>query len=628
MGFQYQKVKSVAKTMRVKSPALQQKILDTMKLIADMVGATLGPGGQPVLIERQEHDLPAMVTKDGVTVYRSLGFDDPVAHVIMESGRDCATRTANEAGDGTTTATVLAEAIVRNMFAYTKAHPKVSPQKIVRRLLNVFGTEIEPLVKKLSTKVDPTTEEGRKALWNVAKISANGDTDLADAVMECFDVVGDDGNVTLTEINGPSGYEVERIDGYPIPTGYEDSCAKYASKFMNDPANQRVVLDDPLFVVYHGQITEIQSIVFLMEKIGEAWQSNKGFRHNVVLVSTGFSERVLAQLALNFAEATTINVYPLIAPLSPVPGGQLGFLQDVCAVTGSKLFDPLNNPLDRAELSELGQFAKTFEAARFRSVIVSDDLEVGEPPVVPEGVNEDEYPEMLIWAGRRDKAEAAAFMLEEQIQKLQAQKLQAASILDTQIIEERLGKLTGGIAKLKIVGASNGELRERRDRAEDAVCAVRGTIKNGYLPGGCWTLTRIAAELSKKNDEIINEVLLPSLGAPAERLFSNCGYTHEEMGEILQQIANSIFKEGSERVVYDALEQRFVDPVEGGVLDSTPAVLEAIRNSLSIATLHGTLGAVCVFKRDLDLERKEASDTSSFLRDGNYPENPADTRGF
>lgn len=595
---QYQKVKSVSKTMISKSPELTKVILDTMKKISDMVGSTLGPGGNAVLIERQEFNLPPMVTKDGVTVFRNLGFDDAIRHVIMESARDCAIRTASEAGDGTTTATVLAEAIVRCTFEFCRRNPKISPQKVVRRLMAVFKTVIEPLILDIKRDADLSTEEGRELLWKVAKISANGDTDLADAVLNCYDLVGDDGNVTITEISGPSSYEVERIEGYPIPIGWEDCCVKYGPKFINDPANQRVVLEDPVFVVYHGRITEIQSVVKLMEMIGEAWQSNEGFRHNVVLVATGFSDAVLAQLAVNFREMTTINVFPLLAPLSPVPGGQLGLLEDICAVTGSKLFDPLNATLDSATLDELGCRAITFEANRFRSVIIG---------------NQDDTDSQLLIA--------------DQVEKLQSQKKQSASKLDEDFFDERIGKLTGGIAKLKVVGSSTGELRERRDRAEDAICAVRGAIRHGCLPGGGWTLLKVSNELLKLGEPIVEEVLCKAFMEPVKRLFENCGYTPEESHGFIKQIGEAIVAD-KPPVVYDGLEQKIVDPWEGGVLDSTPAVLEAIRNSLSIATQLGTLVGIVGFKRDQELERQEAKDTNSFLRDADYKENPADERAM
>lgn len=594
---QYAKVKSVSKQVEVKGSALTKKILTTMKTISDLVGATLGPGGAPVLIERQELNMPPMVTKDGVTVFRNIGLDGAVEQILMEAARDASVRTANEAGDGTTTATVLAEAIVRKTMEYCSANPRVSPQKVVRRLESTFKNEIEPLIRKLSLKADLSTDEGHRYLHSVAKISANGDTELADAVMECFDLVGDGGNVTILEVSGPSHYEVERIEGYPIGMGYDDSCMRYWPMFITDQGTQKVVLDRPFFVLYHGKLNDIQTAVLFMEKIGKTLDDVKdGFippeegRKNIVLVATGFSDNVLATLAGNFQNQFSINVVPLLVPSSPVHNGQLAFIEDMAAITGATIFDPITKPLDVGTLEDLGPGVESFEMARFRSTVIGH---VSEDAII------------------------------ERVSQIELQ-LSEGSILENALIHERIGKLTGGIAKLKVVGASNGELREKRDRAEDAVCAVRGAIKHGVLPGGGWTLIMAVDLLEKLDDPILDGVLRPALMEPVFRLLKNCGVDDDEGLAIIQQIVQHVGSNCA-GVVYDALEQKFVDAYNGGVLDSTPAVLEAIRNSISIASLLGTLGGAVVFKRDSELERTEAQETAEFLRNANV--NPADERG-
>ena len=220
---EYRKTKSASKTILCKGPKLEDVVQKTLQTIASIVGGTLGPGGRQVLLERQEFDLPPLITKDGVTVCRSLGFTSPVQQCILESVRDASIATSNTAGDGTTTTCILAESTVRYTKEFCLKNPKVSPQKVVRTLQKCFKTEIEPLIKKLAVMADLSTPEGRQILKDVATVSANGDKELADAVMDCFDLVGDDGNVTLAELSGPSGYEVERVEGYPITTGYEDS---------------------------------------------------------------------------------------------------------------------------------------------------------------------------------------------------------------------------------------------------------------------------------------------------------------------------------------------------------------------------------------------------------------------
>lgn len=576
---------------------LEKDVLVTMKTISDLVGSTLGPGGHSVLLERQEHDLPNFVTKDGVTVFRSIGFQDPVKHAIMEAARDASVRTASEAGDGTTTATILAYSIVKHISEYTKANPQVSPQKIIRKLQGYFRDVIEPTIRQCSIECKYGTEDGNKLLHAVAKLSANGDGPLADAVMQCLDLVGDKGNVTITEISGPTSYEVETIDGYPINMGYEDSCGRFYGKFINDPGSQRVFLEKPIFLLFNGRITDIQSVVFVMERIGMEWQ-NTGFNHNVVVVATGYSESVMAQLALNWADPTTINVFPLLAPMNAIPNSQFDLLSDLAAITGAKIFDPLNYPLPRTHeelnLNDLGNNIQSFEATRFRSTVIGQCDDV---------------------------------LTFERVSILEKQLAQSAgSILETTYLQERIGKLTGGIAKLKVIGSSNGELRERRDRAEDAVMAVRKAIEFGALPGGGWTLLKLIQNIELNGDPELIEVLGKAFKEPINVLFRNLGYTDDEIEGIITPIKEMMAPLLPSNVakVFDAESGIYVNAVEGGILDSTPAVLEAIRNSLSIATLLGTLGGVIVYPRDTELERQEARDTDEYLR--TVDDNPANER--
>lgn len=613
-SMQYQKVKSVAKQILPKSPKLSEKVLSTMKTVAEIVGATLGPGGSAVLIERQEYGLPNMITKDGVTVFRNLGFTDPAAHCIMEAARDAAVRTANEAGDGTTTATVLAYAIVKATDEFCKANPHVSPQKVVRRLEEVFREHIQPSLKEWSRPADFSTDDGLGLLRSVAKVSANGDDALADAVMECYSLVGDDGNVTITEISGANGYEVEKIDGFPIAMGYEDSTAKFYQKFLNDPANSRTYMEKPIFVLFHGGITEIQSVVFLMEAIGLAWQK-EDHPHNVVLVATTFSDSVLGQLAQNFAEQGTINVFPLLAPRSALLTGQYDFLQDLAAVTGATIFDPMNNPLPSSHDAAL-------------QILTDRKLGIAFDPETQRGVTAFECGRFRSTVfGHADDVE-----IESRVAILQKQSENAGSELEKTLVQERIGKITGGIAKLKVMAESSGASREKRDRAEDAVLAVRGAMKHGVLPGGGWALLELKKVLSKLDEPIVTGVLCKALAAPVEMLLANCGFTAQESERIIRDIGVGLVVDvdgedvSEDFFVYDALRQQYVPSRSGdAVLDSTPAVLEAVRNSISIAGLLGTLGGSVVFYRDLEMERREASDTQSFLRQAGEV-NPADER--
>lgn len=580
----YKKLKSVQKDVLSKSKHLDDRVIKTMKKISDVVGATLGPGGRPVLIEREEFDLPPFVTKDGVTVFRALGFDDSFEHAIMEVARDAAGKTADEAGDGTTTATVLAEAIVRLTHEYCARNPKISPQKVVRTLIEAFNASVEPLVKENAVKAVLTEEQGRKLLLNVAKVSANGDEQLANAVLECFDLVGDQGNVTIVEESGPFGYKVEKIQGYPIQLGYEECCGKFFPKFINRVDTQKCVMEDCVFLLYHGAINDFQSLIPILHKAGESWsmsaQGAKNIfnKHNIVVVATGFSEQVIASLSVNFANPDTLNVYPLLVNRTPQLNGQLMSLEDLAAITGANILDPLNYPLDEAELTDLGPGGLTFEASRWRSVVLGF-------------VDED--------------------LLIERADKLETLLSTAESVVDKLEFEERLARVSGGIAKLKVQGVSNGELKERRDRAEDAVCAVKGAIKHGCLPGGGWMLLKLSAMFKKSMHPVLKEVMAPALYEPVLRLLTNSGYNEDEIDYILGKIKKT--QEEGLVFTYDLLNGRHVDPWEEGILDSVPAVVEAIKNSLSIASLLGTLGGLVVYTRDHEYERQEARSNQDYI---------------
>lgn len=577
----YSKVKSVTKDITVQSPQLTKIILNTMSTISAIVGSTLGPGGCTVLIEKQEVGFPPSPTKDGVSVFRSLGFADPTAHAIMESARDASVRTATEAGDGTTTATVLAEAFIRYQFEFLEKYPRFSPQRVVRIIENIFRKDLEPALRGLKIQ---TTPEVQRA---VALCSSNGDMELTNAVLECFSLTGDDGNVTIIEKAGPTGYKVEPLKGYSLSQGFEESCRRFFSEFVNDTVNNQVYLEKPIFCLYFGQITEIQTLMPLMAKVGERWNKDNTAPRNVVVMATGFSDIVLASLAQNFKLDDTIRVYPLLVPRSAVLNSELHTLRDVAALTASSVFDPINLPIERGVPEDLGLPVEYFESGRYRSNVVGH-------------VDDD--------------------LLLEQIAKVRKQVEAPESIYEKTMAEERLGKLSGGIAKLYVYGASAGEIREKRDRAEDAVCALRGALKHGALPGGCWGLLNCVkalrvADYTTQEELVIKEILIPALIEPFRRLMANAGILPEEWADRLGAYSKVITRDAT--IIWDAITDTFIDATKAGVVDSVPAVVEALRNSISIATQLGTLGGIVVFQRDLVVERQEAKDAYNYLANSN-----------
>jgi len=579
---QYAKAKSAAKIIMGPGEKLQAKVRETLSSVAELVGATLGPGGRPVLIERQEN-LPEFITKDGITVFKSIGLSDPVAHSIMSAARDAAARTGADAGDGTTTATVLASKIVDLMHVYLKAHPKESPQATVRALERAFADTVRPFLREgIAIKCDGEYEANLAILRKVATVSANGDGEIAESVIKAMDLVGEKGHVTIIELSGQPHYEVERIEGFPIGKGYEESCARFYPAFVNDRASQRCYLEQPAFVLYDGNIADTGTVLPVMEMIGRAWSDDAGSPRNIVLVAHGFSELVLQDLAMNFPRGDTINVFPLVTPQNMIQNSRSHFLHDLSAFTGSKVFDLIASPLSGSRVQDFGRGMEYFEAFRFRSTVV----------------------------GKPDE-----FAVSAQAEMLQTQLKGAESQYDRSILEERVGVLTAGIAKIKVFGATQGELKEKRDRVEDAVCAVRGAAEHGVLPGGGKGLIVAATRaLAEHPSEAVREILVPAMLYPARKIFENAGKSVEEADGALARLTDTSRPVNE---VCDLVTDSFGDAMENGLLDSVPAVVEALGNALSIASLLGTLGGCVVFKRDREVDLNEARDTNNFLRDAN-----------
>ena len=323
----------------------------------------------------------------------------------------------------------------------------------------------------------------------------------------------------------------------------------------------------------------------------------------MVLFAVGFSESVLANLASIFVNGSNINVLPVVIPKTAILNSEKHFLDDIAAVTGSEIFDPITNPLSNANIEDLGNLKKEVQTVN------NLDVEV----YVPMGVKAFEcgrYRSAVV--GHCDED-----ILLEQIESVEKAIPNAESELDTRYLQERLAKLSGGIAKLKVVGSSNGELKERRDRAEDAVCAVRGAIKFGAVIGGGWTILRIAKELQDgENDEItksiVDEIINPSLLTALGVLFQNAGLDETEQSA---KVTKSVLAGDPEKAfVTDISTGQCVSALKAGILDSVPALQEALKNAISISTLLGTVGGVVVYPRDRELEIKEARDTSEFNR--------------
>lgn len=590
------KVKSTAKLFISDTQKIREIVSNTMEKISNAVGSTLGPNGRVSLIESEYYGIPNKNTKDGVTVFKSLGARDPFEHIIIEQIRDAATRTASEAGDGTTTATILATSLTKNLLDFCENEERMSPQKVVRIINKISKNYMIPFIKESSIKIDI---DNRDLLYKVAKVSANGDEEMASAVIDAFEQTGmtENSHVTIQELSGAGGYNVSLVEGFPIQMGYEESIGKFHTAFINDQGNLRCVLDNPYFILFDGQITDLLQLEGILNNFHELYQSAQIVSPNIVIVAHGFSESVLTNLAINFPAPNSLNIVPLVSPMDQMKNSKYNFLLDMAAFTGSTIFGMHKNFRDAFEvnpenqsvslnLKHFGSNMERMEIYRFKSTIV----------------------------GSPDQMD-----IESRVEELKNQLANPESKWAEEILKERIGKLTSGIAKLEVYAGSAGELKEKHDRVEDAVCAVRATIAHGALPGGTRVLTNMALKLftmedgTEQENKIAKEVIAPTLLAPLKKLLDNAGYSSEEMDEVIGKLLDNT------DLVFDLENDKFGSAEEMGIFDAAKAVEEAVKNAVSIASVMGVLGSIVVFPRDEDLERAEAATEMEFRRNIDAP---------
>lgn len=576
----YGKQKTAAKSFLSEPNELKHIVLKTMKRVSDIVGSSLGPNGKLTLLESDYVGVPNRLTKDGVSIYKALAATNAYEHLIIETARDAATKTANEVGDGTTSATVLSYNLIKGIFDFCEKNPRYSPQKAVREIRKAVKEVLGPYLRSRAIKI---SEENKDLLHKVATISANGDTELADAVIQAFEEVGfgDSSHVTIREATGLDSYSVERIDGFPVPMGYEESIGKLHPAFINDQASLRCYMEKPLFLLYDGSLNDLIPIAPLLDQVGQEYVNGNSDFKNLVIVAHSFSESVLTTMAFNFANPSTINVIPLKTPLAQFLNSQTQFLMDLSAFTGAKLFG-LKDQLSTVTLKDLGQGMESFECYRFRSTIVgnSDPLNIE--------VRADELKKM------------------KEASESKAEKIW---------LDERIGKLTCGIAKLTVYGGSAGDIKERVDRVEDAVMACKSSIVHGVLPGGCRMSIDMALKIASLPDEgPAKEVLMSALLALPEKLLGNAGYDPEEIQQIIEKLVEN------QELVYDIANEAFGRPEELGLFDAAKAVEDGLVNAISIAGVLGCMGGIVAYPRDTVLEREEFHKDKEFMQAVDNPE--------
>jgi len=533
--------KGKTKHVEANSPALQKKVLDAVGLLAKIVGNTLGPGGRPILIERD--GLPPLVTKDGVTVAKAVNMYDATGNAVIECVKEVADRTGKQAGDGTTTSVVLSEAVVRYGLEWLSRNPSVSPQRFLRDLMVDFNTKIKPEIAAVSRKV--TDQAGMK---HIALMSANGDEQVADAVVEAINLAGEDGSIILDEAPGKETRTTVQ-EGFSMPKGF-DFLGSLGSVFVNNERDMECVADRPLIVLFNGTLRDLNSLGNIVQK-----NAQSGDVRSMVFVAHEFSDEMKSVLAHNTKNGA-IKLIPVLTPRDGTPMGKELFIQDLAAYTNGKVFDP--SSLGSAELADCGDCDK-FRMSRWMTTFI------GEPD--------------------QDALQARIDNIKGQIATISAE-------FDAEIYRERIARLTGGVTTINVGGLSDLEVREAKARVEDAVCAVRAALKQGVVPGGATTMLRLS-QLD------IHQVLKQALAEPVARLLDNAGLQEGAILSIKQEI---LTKDG----VYDVSAHEMVDPWVRGILDPAKVIETAIGNALSVAGTLVTLGGVVVVHRDTNLENQAA----------------------
>lgn len=559
--------KSKAKSITADRNDIRKIVGNTINDMATVVGATLGPGGRAVLIERD--GLSPLVTKDGVTVAKSLGVANAEANIIIESAKEICLRTAKQAGDGTTTAIVLANAITKNGLEFLEKNPKYNPQRMVSELNELYTNVVVPFLKK---NAKPVKE--RHELINVATISANGDTAIATAAVDAVIAAGEDGQVLIEEAD-ESGIRVETIDGCIVTTGLKD-LGSIGLAFINDRANQQSKMDNGLVFLYDGTINDLK----VPGAIQQAVEQTDLYGKPIIVIAHGFSDVVLS----TFAKTTKggYTVVPVKTPLGGVANSRTMFLHDMAAYTGATVHDP--GTLDAWITDETKEDIEGFGTFQSAKVTLYETFITSE-------VNSD--------------------LIEARIAELKSIMQIAPNEREKMFAKAAISKLTGGVSTIWVGGGSELEAREKKARVEDAVEAVRSAIAEGIIPGGCAAHLVLSDMVSKnRNAPPSWEIMAKALRAPFEMLLSNCG-------EDVNDIWNALHVHVSNRdkvpqYIFDANAHKIVEAESAGIIEPVKVCRVSLGNALSVASLLITLGGIVVTPRDFTLENQLALSRDAF----------------
>ena len=499
------------------------KLVEGVNLLANAVKVTLGPKGRNVVLERS-FGAP-VVTKDGVSVAKEIELADRLQNIGAQLVKEVASKTSDTAGDGTTTATVLAQAIVREGQKYVAAG--LNPLDLKRGIDKAVLAGIEEL-KKISK---PTTTS--KEIAQVATISANGEESIGQRIAEAIDRVGKEGVITVEDGKSLAD-ELDVVEGLQFDRGY------LSPYFINNQDRQVAVLDTPYILLHDKKISNIRDLLPVLEQVAKAGRP-------LLIIAEDVEGEALATLVVNNIR----GILKTVAVKAPGFGDRRkALLEDIAILTGGQVIaEETGLTLEKATLAELGQ-AKRIEVAKENTIVID---------------------------GAGDKAN-----IEARVKQIRVQINEATSDYDREKLQERVAKLAGGVAVIKVGGATEIEVKEKKDRVDDALHATRAAVEEGIVAGGGVALIRVKQAIAGLTGANADQnaginIVRRALEEPLRQIVSNAG---EEASVVVAKVA-----EGSGNFGYNAATGEYGDLVESGVLDPTKVTRTALQNAASIASL-------------------------------------------
>ncbi|HEY8447553.1 MAG TPA: chaperonin GroEL [Thermomicrobiales bacterium] len=534
--------------------AARQSLKEGVDILANAVKTTLGPKGRNVALDKK-FGAPT-VTHDGVTVAKEIELDDHFANMGAQLLKQAATKTNDVAGDGTTTATVLAQAIIhegmRNVAAGANA-------MLLKRGLDLGAAAVVNRIREMATEV-----KGRDEIAQVASISA-ADKEIGELIAEVMEKVGKDGVVTVEEGKG-LGFEIEYTEGMQIDRGY------ISPYFVTNPERMEAVLEEPFILVTDKKISAIADILPTLEQVARAGRP-------LVIVAEDVDGEALATLVVNKLRGT-LNVLAVKAP--GFGDRRKEMLRDLAILTGGQIIsEEVGRKLDSVTINDLG---------RARRVVATKD-------------------ETTFVEGAGDPA-----AIKGRAEQIRAQIETTTSDYDREKLQERLAKLAGGVAVLKVGAATETELKEKKHRVEDALSATRAAIEEGIVPGGGVALVNAISALDSVEAEGdvktgVN-ILRRALEEPLRGISENAGLD----GAVVVQMVRRIQEEKKNpNIGYDVISEQYVDMIEAGIIDPAKVTRSAVENAVSIAGMILTTEALIA-----DKPEKKNVPTTSGMEDMDY----------